>query len=178
MLNKQVIVGLLGLVAFTYTVTILAMGNRSGAATFTLGSAYYRFDSAHHVNNNAMPNGALAYNFDEHWALEGLVGVVNTTNHNDQGARGVLYLADGLYRFNPHGYFQPYLIAGVGVLGLRPPVGSEPQYQSNINFGVGTQFFADRSVALRGEVKDLYTFSGGKQDIMANFGVSFLMGGS
>ena len=43
----------------------------------------------------------------------------------------------------------------------------------------GRRFFFGNMIALRGEVRDLYTTTGaGKNDYMINFGVSFLLGGT
>lgn len=147
--------------------------NRSGATTLTLSDAYYHFDPKRQVNNSSMPNFAVAYNFNNRLAAELNVGILNTNYHNNMRVQGVLYTLDGLYRFMTQNHFEPYIIAGIGMLGLKPNINTQNQYQANVNAGVGTQFFADNMIALRLEARDLYTMSGGKNDVMVNFGVSF-----
>jgi len=151
--------------------------NRAGAYTLTLADGYEFFSSAHHIRNSGVPNLALAYNFTEQWAVEALVGNINTVqrSHTDQGVHGWLYLLDGVYRLTPRNYFAPYILAGVGDTSLKPN-GVDPVNQANINIGIGTQLFADTSIAARIEARDIYTMNGGKNDVMVNGGVSFLFG--
>ncbi len=172
--RSQAIIGLMALFMVKHAVA----ENQAGATTLTLAGAYYHFASSRHLDNTALPNVALAYNFTDRWAVEGSVGAVNTNQKPALGGAGVhgfLYTADAIYRF-PHQQFEPYLIGGIGLLAMRPN-GLNSEHQGNINAGVGTQFFFSDTIALRGELRDLYTTTGaGKNDYMINFGVSFLMG--
>jgi len=164
-------------ILFFFVSDVCIAENRPGATTFTLAAAYYHFSSARNLKNASLPNIALAYNFNERWAIEGGVGVINTNQRTtDQGVHGFLYTIDGLYRFKPHQHFEPYVLAGIGILGLKPN-GNSNEHQGNINAGIGAQFFADKSIALRAELRDVYTMSGGKNDWMANIGVSYLFDG-
>lgn len=156
--------------------TSVFAANHADQTTFTLGAAYYHFAPKRNINNAVMPNAAIGYNFNDRWAAEFEVGNINTNQNNGPSEHAVLFLLDGIYRFTPKQYFQPYVIAGVGVMNLKPPVGNSNQYQNNVNAGIGTQFFADKSIAFKGEVRDLYTLSGGYNDYMINFGISYLMG--
>lgn len=172
------------------TFTLLSLGiltafstsfasNRPGAFTLTLGEGYYHFANKRHLKNIDMPNLSLAYNFNDSWAMEGFAGVINTDqkNFNQQGVHGGLYTIDALYRLKPHGSVEPYVDAGIGIINMYPN-GNNGEAQSVVNLGVGTQWFCDRSIALRGEARDVYTLMGGKNDFLINFGVSFLMGGN
>jgi hypothetical protein len=156
---------------------VVFAGNEPGVFTVTLADAYYHFSAKRHLDNAAMPNIALAYNFNSQWAAEFNMGVLNTDQSNsaELGVHGFLYTLDGIYRFMPRQHFEPYVLAGIGILGLKPN-GNSATHQGSVNAGVGVQFFADDAIALRGEVKDLYTLSGGQNDWMVNVGVSFLMG--
>jgi OOP family OmpA-OmpF porin len=170
----RVALGLLTLLTTEHAVA----GNRAGAVTLTLADAYYHFASSRHLDNTSLPNVALAYNVTDRWAIEGGIGVINTNQKpvlGGLGVHGFLYTADAIYRFR-HSQFEPYIIAGIGLLGIKPN-GLNSTHQGNINAGVGTQIFFSDSIALRGEIRDLYTTTGaGKNDYMINFGVSFLMG--
>jgi hypothetical protein len=159
-------------------------GNRAGAVTFTPGLGYDFFASKRHIRNTVVvPEIALGYNFDRNWGIEGQWGTFGTSYHGgyaqNQSVKGDLYTVAGLYHFNPylHDILEPYVSAGLGILYVHPNRSSADN-QGDINAALGAQVFFAESVAFRGEVRDLYTMSGGKNDVMLNFGVSFLMGGS
>ena len=155
-------------------------GNRPGAVTFTPGVSYYIFAGKRNLTNTfLLPTVALAYNFDDHWGIEGTYGRFNTsydTSNVSGSINGDNYLVDALYHFAPHDRFQPYVTGGLGVTYLNPN-GTSANSQANLNAGIGAQYFYDHSIALRGEARDLYTMSGGKNDVMLSIGVSFLFGG-
>lgn len=156
-------------------------GNRPGAFTVSLADAYYHFADKRHLHNINLPNAALAYDFDSHWAIEGGAGLINTDSkgskhHHHHGVHGYLYTLDGLYRFKQYRAIEPYISAGIGVLSLKPN-GNDAKQQGNINAGIGAQWFFHDSIALRAEARDIYTMVGGKNDFMVNLGISFLFGG-
>ena len=152
-------------------------GNNPGDVTLTFSDAYYHFDNRRKLQNVGVPNLAIAYNFTQHIALEGGIGVFNTNQrgYSQRGVHGYLYTVDGLYRFTPYARWEPYVLFGIGAITLYPQL-FDSEHQGNMNAGIGTQFFADNMIALRGEIRDIYTLSGGKNDVMVNFGISFLFG--
>lgn len=170
---------LLGCVIWLSNTAVLA-GNIPGAVTVTLGGAYYHFDEKRHMENSAMPNLAVAYNFTNHWAFEVAGGILNSNlepSKGDHGVHGTLYTVDGIYRFVPYGHLEPYIIAGIGILTLVPN-DNDSEHMGNVNAGVGAQLFWGPNVAMRAEVRDVFDTTGGaRNDYMANFGVSFLFGG-
>jgi hypothetical protein len=175
-MHKKIVI--LGTSLLVLASSLSVAGNRPGAVTFTLAEAYYHFAPKRELDNAGMPNIALGYDFTNHWGIEAGVGVLNTSSkHDGPGVHGFLYTLDGLYRFMPYRMFEPYLIGGIGITSLKPN-GNEPYQGGNLNAGVGTQIFFDKSVALRVEARDVYTFNGGYNDVMVNFGVSILFGGS
>ena len=118
-------------------------GNVPGAVTVTLADAYYHFDEKRHMDNSAMPNLAVAYNFNPHWAFEVLGGILNSDlkpSRGGHGVHGTLYMVDGIYRFTPYGHLEPYLTAGIGVLSLDPNE-EDTKHPGNVNVGIGTQLF-------------------------------------
>ena len=155
-------------------------GNIPGAVTVTLADAYYHFDEKRHMDNSAMPNLAVAYNFTPQWAFEVMGGVLNSDlkpSHGDHGVHGSLYMVDAIYRFTPYGHLEPYLTAGIGFLTLVPN-GDDTEHAGAVNAGIGTQLFFGPTVAMRAEVRDIYDTTGDtRNDYMINFGVSFLFGG-
>lgn len=172
---------------FFFSNQLAFAGNLPGAITVTVSEAYYHFDDDRDMDNTTIPNAAIAYNFNDHWAIEGSVALVNTDrqdnndsddddddDNDEEHVHGFLYTIDGIYRFTRFGHFEPYLLAGIGILGLKPN-GNDAIQSGNVNAGLGTQLFFGNSIALRGEVRDIYTTTGSyKNDYEFNLGLSFL----
>lgn len=152
--------------------------NRPGAVTLSLLGGNYWFASRRQINNTNLPSADLAYNFDRRWAVELGWAPISTSQKAVSGGRGILgnlFTLDGIFRFNQYDRFQPYLMAGVGNLGLKR-ARSQSTQQGLFNAGIGTQFFAEDWVAFRGEVRNIYTTTQGYDDWMASLGLSFLIG--
>ena len=164
---------------FILSPTMLYAGNRAGATTLSLGGGYYFFADKRHLDDTNIPYGALAYNFSERFGIEGLAGFFTTTSHKsinlNRSVRGKLFVFDGIYRFFPSDHLEPFLLLGVGVLGLNPN-GTDAHDEGNVNAGIGVQYFIDRSIAFRFEARDFYTLVGGKNDAFLDAGISFLFG--
>lgn len=175
---KRLLVSLLALLSTFITADLYAYNhNRPQIVTITLGEGYEFFSSTRNLQNTNIPNLELAYNFNEKLAFEFLFGrILTELKGSKQDVRGYLYLLDGLYRFHPCHLFQPYLLAGLGVTSLKPN-GNDAVNQVGFNAGVGTQFFIDKSIAFRLDIRDIYTFVGGKNDVLLNAGISFLIAG-
>lgn len=154
--------------------------NLPGTITVTPGVGYYYFADKRQLNNAGIGDIALAYNLDNRWAVEGFYGAMNPKlNHRVAGdpvrTHSNLFLLNGIYRFYQYKMFEPYLSGGLGALYLRHSR-TEANTLANLNVGIGTQLFFDRYIALRGEVRYLYTpTGGGYNDAMINFGVSILI---
>jgi hypothetical protein len=171
------VVSLSALAIFASSISLA--DNHAGATTLQLADGYYFFAEKRHVQNTALPNIALSYNLNKDWALQAGAGVFNTNQTGtaaQQGVHGWVYSVDGIYRLNPRGRLAPYLLAGPTIISLKP-AGNNPVNQAAINAGIGTQYFIDKQIAFFAEAKDFYTISGGKNDGMLNFGMSFLFGG-
>ncbi|HSW71675.1 MAG TPA: OmpA family protein, partial [Gammaproteobacteria bacterium] len=140
---------------------------------------YYFFASKRQLENTSIPNAQLGYDFNDHWGIQAGVAVINTDQNASAGGEhvhGFIYSVDGLYHFQQFGHVEPYLMAGVGVTGLKPN-GIDPTNQGNVDAGVGVQYFMTDSIALGADAKDVYTLSGGKNDAMVTAGITFLFGG-
>lgn len=151
--------------------------NRAHTATLTLGGGYYFFAPKRNIENTGTALLMAGYNFTNQWGIEGLIGVLNTEFRNqtedDHHINGTLFAVDGLYHFTPFHNMQPYLMAGVGVLGLDHNE-TDANNEANINAGVGVQLYFNPIVALRADARDFYTINGGKNDFMIDLGVTFL----
>ena len=156
-------------------------GNRAGAVTATVGAGYDFLSSQRRMDNAFVPYVGLGYNFTQHWGLEGILGNFNTSFKKSVGDNreisGLMLALDGVYHFSPsHQIIEPYVLAGAGIMGFNPNR-NNANNEGAINAGVGTEFFLDKSIALRIEARDFYTIVGGKNDVFLNAGVTFLFGG-
>ncbi len=171
----------LGLMMFAGSGFVFA-DNRPGAVTLRLADGYVFFADKRQLDNTSIPTIELGYNFNEKWGVQAGVSVINTDiAHPDPGmkpgAHGFYYLLDGVYHFNAHGHFQPYALGGVGITGLKVSNTNDPRDEANVNLGIGAEYFISESITLGVDARDVYTMSGGKNDVMLLAGVKFLFGG-
>src|SRR4029078_1601106 len=113
---------------------------------------YYFFDSKRQINNYGLPFGIVGFNMSEQWGIEAMLGGFVTTfkssAHDDREINATLFTIDVLYRFGDYCFFEPYVFAGAGILGLSHNLYSANN-QGNINAGVGAQYFIADSLAFR-----------------------------
>jgi len=157
---------------------LVTAGNRPATLSLSAGAGNFYFGSKRHIDNTALGFVGAGYNFTYHWGIDTLLGFFLTQSHKsvDHGKQvnGTVFAFDALYRFSPYGNFEPYVLAGPGILGLSPN-GDDPNNEGNINAGIGTQYFIDKSIAFRVEARDFYTITGGKNDVMLDAGITFLI---
>jgi OOP family OmpA-OmpF porin len=123
-----------------------------------------------------MPFVALGYRFSDRWGIEGISSVLHTDfkTPNAKQINGNLFAINGIYYFPSSRLMEPYILAGPGVTRLDPN-GSEAYSKGNVNVGVGAQIFIDKLIAFRLEARDIYTLTGGKNDVLLSAGVSFFL---
>lgn len=150
--------------------------DRAKAITFTLAGGELFLAAKRNMENTGVGMVMLGYDFTEHWAIEGLAGFYHTHfNNSDDNRRidGNLYSVDGIYHFSPFNVFEPYVLAGVGMIGMNPN-GNDANNEGNINAGLGLKAFIHPAIAFRIEARDFYTWVGGKNDVLLDGGVTFL----
>lgn len=170
---------LVALMLFSMTCTsYIYAGNRAGAATFGLGAGYDNFASKREIKNTTIPFVQAGYNLTDRWGIEGLLGFFNShfkkSVQDNRQINGTLVAVDGIYRLLPYHSFEPYLLAGVGAIGLNPNQ-NEAHNEGNINAGIGGEFFIEKSIAFRLEARDFYTMVGAKNDLFFDGGLTFLL---
>lgn len=175
---RSLVLACVGVAAIASYTTTFA-GNRANTATLTLGAGYEYFNSKRRIDNTSMPMIMLGYNFTQHWGAEALLGIFNTNfkpSANDQRQiNGTLFALDAMYHFNPYkDMLEPFVLAGAGATGLNPNR-QDGHNEGNVNVGVGTQIFFDKSIGFRIEARDFYTLVGGKNDVVLDAGVTFLL---
>jgi OmpA-OmpF porin, OOP family len=170
-----VCVGLISIAS--YTSSFAFAGNRPGALTVTLAGGYEYFSSKRLIDNTGLGIFMLGYDFTEHWGIEGLLGGFRNnfkgSAHDTRQINGTLFAIDGVYHFATSSMVEPYVLAGAGATGMNPSR-EDANNEGNVNAAVGLQLFVHKSVAFRLEARDLYTFVGGKNDVLLSGGVSML----
>jgi len=155
--------------------------HREGSMSVSPGLGYLSFSTKHHLENAIFPNMTFAYDLNPQWSAALMLGMfhANQTDRGGDGStNGSFYSVDGLYHFRAPYSAQPYLLAGLGVGKINDPAGNDPSVLGNANAGVGIEYFLGSSLSTYIDVRDLYTFTGGKQDILTNVGINFLFGGN
>ncbi|MEM9243884.1 MAG: outer membrane beta-barrel protein [Pseudomonadota bacterium] len=149
-----------------------------GLFTLTPGGGYFWFSGKQKLDNTAVGVISLGYNATKHWTTE-LSGGLFETKRKDISSNdnSYFYSIGNLYYFRVEKRLQPYLIGGFGVTHIKNPANNDPRSLANISGGGGLELQMDRRTALRAEVKDVYTFTGSKQDVLVTLGMSFFIGG-
>ncbi len=180
MKNKKIALACLSVFALSIH-SYASAETRPGAVSLRLADGYIFFAHKRDFDNTSTPTIELGYEFSEKWGMKIGATVLNTNikgNGPDSGVHGFIYTLDGVYKFNDYGHFEPYVLAGIGVTSLKAAnIIDDPTNQANVNAGIGSQFFIDPSIALNAEAKDVYTLSGGKNDVMLTAGITFYFGG-
>lgn len=179
MRKTRVLVACLSVLALTCS-SLAAANDRAGAFSVRLGGGYYFFASKRQMENTGVPNLELGYDFTDNWGIIAGVSVINTRqrpSYGNEQVHGFFYNVDAIHHWQQYGRFEPYALAGIGVVGLKPNAGVDPTNQGNVNAGVGAKYFMTDSIAIGADVRDIYTLSGGKNDVMLTAGVTFLFGG-
>lgn len=167
----------LSILLILFTSTIYAWGNRAGDITFSGGGAYYWFANKRAIENDAFAFGIVGFDLSDLWSVEamygGFVTFFDDRIHDDRRINASLFTIDAVYRFGDFCRFEPYVLGGFGILGLSHNR-NEANNEGNINLGLGAQYFIADTLAFRADVRDIYTIVGGKNDVMADFGMSLL----
>lgn len=152
--------------------------NKAGTFPLTLGGGYYYLASKRHMDNTGALLGSLGYNINDQWGVQGILAGFSTNtrrsvDRDNRTVSGTFFAFDVVYHFKPYGQFQPYVLAGPGILGLSPN-GDDARNEGNINGAAGLQYFIGEKMALGVEARGIYTLIGGKLDGFLNAGVTYL----
>ena len=166
------------IITFFLVCNVSAVPNRTGVFFLTPSIGYYQFDRKWHLESQTMPVLNVGYGLSDHVSAELLLANISSkqtfgTKHSVEGS---FYLLDGLYHFRVSRKAQPYVLAGVGLINVYPHAETEISLQTSLNVGGGLEYLFSDKIALRADVRDVYTPPGDKQDLFVLFGVSFLFG--
>ena len=158
---------------------------RGGAITVSPFVGGYTFDGSQHLQTNIATGLDLGYNLTENWGVEGRFTWVPL-----QAAKGDIpgeyslfnFHGDVLYHFFPEGQFVPYVALGAGL--SRTEFLTYDNHDAILVYGGGVKYFFTDWLALRGDVRHIFSFhtnNPGGMDYWNNFqytvGLSFSFGG-
>ena len=158
---------------------------RGGAITVSPFVGGYTFDGSQHLQTNVATGLGLGYNLTENWGVEGRFTWVPL-----QAAKGDIpgeyslfnFHGDVLYHFFPEGQFVPYVALGAGL--SRTELLTYDNHDAILVYGGGVKYFFTDWLALRGDVRQIFSFhtnNPGGMDYWNNFqytvGLSFSFGG-
>ena len=155
--------------------------DRKGTFFVRPAVGYYYPADKRSLDSSTLPAISIGYDFEDKWGASFGINVINTMQKPSIGGasvHGFIYTLDAIYRFDKLKQFNPYVMFGPQVTSIKPATGSDPVTQGGASFGVGATHYFSSSIGLSFEVRDSYTFSGGKNDVLVNAGVVFLFGGN
>ncbi|HZV81337.1 MAG TPA: OmpA family protein [Geobacteraceae bacterium] len=169
-------------------------GERAGAFSISPFVGGYTFDGAEHLETAPVFGLRLGYDLTKNWGME-LVGDYLETDESrtDLSTNALSYRLDILYNLMPDGPLVPYLAIGGGGItkghGIDGLKIKEKTTDGTANAGLGVKYFLPDSVAkyfptdsvaLRGDVRQLFIFEE-HNSVMYNWeytaGLTFLFGG-
>jgi OOP family OmpA-OmpF porin len=162
---------LFSMIMFFWSAAIFAVPDRTHTFVLTPTISYYHFDHHLYLKDQTMPALSLEYGLNRRVSAELFLIDLSSKNEVNQSVNGIFCTLDGMYHFRSHRTFQPYLLAGIGVTYLHPHKALETASQMHLDVGVGLKYFVSDRIALRTEVRDVYTTLNGKQDLVFAFGV-------
>lgn len=139
---------------------------------------YYDYSSKRHLDSSAISGATFSYVMAPNLSGElSYDGANPQSNKYDENQNFYSFMANGVYHFNKFDSdFSSYAIAGLGVTDQRDDNDNGNTSLLNVNAGAGAEYFFSPSVSLFAQVVDLYTLSGGKNDLMAQGGIKCLLG--
>jgi len=150
---------------------------RPGAITLTPLIGGYVFEGNQDLDDGLTYGLSLGYHFTEHWALEGTLNYIDTElEDSGHDVDTYLYHIDALYHFMPSEKLVPYFAVGIGGIIFDPEDMSSDQDLS-LNYGAGLKYFLTENIALRGDVRHVYSYEPSQSNLLYTLGLTFLFGG-
>jgi OOP family OmpA-OmpF porin len=150
---------------------------RSGAVTLSPSGGGYIFEGNQPLKNAPAYGFGLGYNFDQRWAIEGVVHFVDTElDYDGSNVDAYIYHLDMLYHFQPSEQWVPYVAAGLGGITFNPENGNNDD-ELAANYGAGLKYFFSENVAFRLDARHVISFDETYNNLLYTAGLSFSFGG-
>jgi outer membrane beta-barrel protein len=152
--------------ALSALVTALVMSSpagaevRGGEITLSPFVGGYVFDGVQHMNASVATGLRLGYNLTNNWGVEGQFTYVPIESIISSDAdKGYQYSLRGdvLYHLMPESRLVPFLALGGG-WSLIDKRSVSPNQDATLDYGAGVKYFLNDMVALRGDVRHIFSF--------------------
>jgi hypothetical protein len=151
-----------------------------GNFSATLGGLGYISDGVQHQHLGPGMTAKFGYDFTKHFGLEGSFDYVlsKSSRHNSYWASRYGFRLDAVVNFMPDSRFVPYVSGGLGFLYTDDMDWLIYRTDAQISVGGGARFFITDSIALRADLRPVFTFGEGTLiNYEAMLGVSYYFGG-
>lgn len=152
-----------------------------GEFYFAPGVAYYHFSEKRDLQNAAMANITAGIVLSSQFSLEAFYGQAATDSSpasDNDGTRFYSYGLNGVYHFkaDDEAGFHPYILAGLNISNQDDDTASSEGNSTllGVTAGAGIEYFVNPNISLFSDARNIYTLSGGKDDVMLNVGIKFL----
>ena len=149
---------------------------KEGGYYFAPSAGYYHFSDKRHLDSSAIAGLTLGYVLKDSLSIEAYAGkAAADSSDTGDGQNFYAYWLDGVYHFKSNqDSFRPYVLAGIGLTNQDDDQVSGNTTLLSINAGGGIEYFISSNISFFTDARDIYTPSGGKNDLMANFGMKFM----
>lgn len=156
---KKILLPMIILVTAVLTSSPALAEVREGAFTISPFVGGYTFDGVQHINTNVAAGLRFGYNLTKNWGVEALFSHVpvrstnafNTAKRDQYGVRG-----DILYHFMPESRLVPFVALGDGW--SKTVTTNLDNDDATLAYGGGVKYFLTDWLALRGDVRHIFSF--------------------
>lgn len=170
-------------VVLTLSLTAVAQDVDQGVTLFGGGGNHW-FDGNRNLSDHSTYSLGLGYQFSSPLGVE--LFVQNTETYSDRpGQRDantdvLNYRLDALYNFSAMGNWVPYTAFGLGEYELSNRLFGQRVSKSRetiANIGGGARYFLTDLLAIRSDLRAIYSFDEKDVDLALNVGLNFMFGG-
>jgi OOP family OmpA-OmpF porin len=157
-----------------------APGPAEGALVVTPAFSYFDFDGDRGLKGRIVPGVGIGKQLSDRVLLEGFVSSGDADLDPGMGEADITqFRVDVLYDLFQGEGWQPFLVAGMGVIdfdgpdGVRQLDGTDPQ----LNVGLGVRRWLTDALAVRGDVRSFLSTGDSEIDLASTVGLAFSLGG-
>jgi OOP family OmpA-OmpF porin len=162
---------------------------KAGSVEVTPFAGYNFFEERQNLENQPIVGARLGYNITKNFGIEGTWDFIKSYvddkslpfTRQGQFTNPISsvfitqYDIDLLYHFIPEQRFNPYLVAGYGIVHYTPKINNKNM--SVLDFGIGAKYWMVDNIALRLDVRDNMIFDEHIHNVATTVGFVFAFGG-
>jgi len=141
------------------------------------GVSYDYFSDKRDLKDAAMASLTAGIVLSDQLSMEAFYGQTATTQQSgDVASRFYMYSASIIYHMQntSSDTYHPYVIMGMAVTNQEDDNSVGNTTLLGATAGIGTEYFVNSSISIFTDFRNIYTFSGGKNDAIVNAGLKFL----